>query len=156
MKTYTFHSTLPPEKVRARLMVHERKKLEVINDGAISVQFLKDGSFYLLCTSTKFFRNRRFSYPFHGTVEREGEGSRIQGTFGIPVKYHLRVLAVFMIAIVLAETVLGFWESPGFALKSLCISAIFIFFCLRLQNMSGDKNQKYPTIRFIEHHLLRP
>ena len=156
MRTYTFHSELPPEMVRARLKAHEQKRLEVINDGAVSVQFLKDGSFCLLCTSTKFFRNRRFSYPFYGTVEKEEGGSRIQGTFGIPVKYHLRVLAVLMVLITLAETLLGFWETPGFALKSLLISAIFIFFCLRLQNMHGDKEQKYPTLRFIENHLLHP
>lgn len=156
MRTYTFHSELPPEMVRARLKAHEQKRLEVINDGAVSVRFLKDGSFYLLCTGTKFFRNRRFSYPFHATVETEGEGSRIQGTFGIPVKYHLQILAIFMIVILLSETLLGFWESPGFAVKSLCVSAVFIFFCLRLQNMMGDKNQKYPTITFIENHLLHP
>lgn len=44
-KQYEFHSELPPERVRVRLSVYERR-LNALDDSATSVQFIEENLLY--------------------------------------------------------------------------------------------------------------
>lgn len=154
MKTYQFHSALPPQRVTARLKRYEGR-VNGLDDGATSVEFLKDGSFYLLQTPSNFLRNRRAAYPFHGTIEAEETGSRITGQFGLRKKARRFSVGLLMVLIFLLELCFGFWETPGLAILFLILSATFFSLCITLESRIGSSGQRRETLRFIEEHLLQ-
>lgn len=154
MKTYEFHSALPPERVIARLQ-HDERRVNGLDDGETSVQFLKDGSFYLLRTPADLLRIRRSAYPFHGTVEAEGTGSRITGRFGLMTKARRFSFVLLTVLAFLLELCFDFWETPELAILCLILAAAFFYLCITLESRIGSSGQRRETLRFIEEHLLQ-
>jgi hypothetical protein len=161
MKEYTFHSDLPPEQVRARLMLYG-PKLDLLTEHRTSVKFLKDGGFYLVCTEG--LPNRPV-YPFCGRIESEESGSRIVGGFRMRKGDQVMQICFFGFAWLISIYLFLFGMDPSVELaKKLSAASIWFpgltiwtglgFSFFHHAGKNNNQALKQATLRFIEEHLL--
>ena len=163
MRTYEFHSELPPERVIARLRVLEGKP-DWLTEHHTSVQFLPDGRFYLL--RTMGFGSVRPFYGFCGRVEPDGSGSRITGRFQPPKRRRAVMGGFFAIAWIASILLILFGMDPSvtragkLALSLVWFPALALWTGLGfgldwLIGTCGFQEHKAETLRVIETTLLR-
>lgn len=164
MKTYTFHSTLPPDRVHWRLTRYQKGKADPLRDGVSSVEVLSPTQFCIVYIGFAGLVPSARMYPstkarasahtaFYGTIEPEGEGSRITGHFAAPRsdKRTFIITAVVLYGI-------GVAASGGMLLdpRLLAVFAVLFLLFYLTDNLILNQGQKKQIIHFIEKHLLRP
>lgn len=164
MKTYTFHSTLPPDRIHWRLTRYQKGKVDPLRDGVSSVEVLSPTQFCIVyigfaglapsITTRPSTKARASAHTaFYGTIESEGEGSRITGHFAVPRsdKRTFIITAVVLYGI-------GVAVSGGALLDPRLLAAFAVLFLLffATDNLILNQGQKKQIIAFIEHHLLHP
>lgn len=163
MKTYTFHSTLPPDRIHWRLTRYQKGKADPGRDGVSRVELLSSTEFCLICmgragvTSNSVRTGTSGWAPahtaFYGKIVPEGEGSRITGHFAVPRsdKRTFIITAVVLYGIGVAAT-------GGALLDPRLLAAFAVLFLLFYitDNLILNTGQKKQIIAFIENHLLHP
>lgn len=152
MKTYEFHSVLPPEAVFERLLAHAVavKYLGMRRTHMVAERFLyqRDGErFWLSYTGVMPMTG---FIPFSGAVRAEGVGSVITGGFSV-WRALWRLLIGMACVIFLAELLLRFplW----FALLGAALGFAWLLFAMWLMQGFFGKRRK-AIVSFIEENLL--
>ena len=150
MKQYEFYSELPPEAVLERIAACSRpmKWGWQAEENQVFAKVLPDRRFYLAKTGG-FLQFR--PWPFAGSVEPRGTGSRIVGGFSLNAGARRLILGMSMFSFLLVLAVTG---APGLALAAAMLYGGILCGVMRL-GMAMARPSRRETLRFIEDHLLQ-
>lgn len=145
MKTYEFHSALPPEEVFARLGLRAKENLDPFAGKELFQYHRKEERFWLSYTGK--IPITRGDLPFRGNVAAEGGGSLITGTFA-PDPRGARVLSALCFVFMLL------FRSPlWFAVFGAVLGFVWLYLVERLIQLLFLKRHK-SVLKFIEDNLL--
>lgn len=153
MKRYEWYSELPPEKVRARLLVRAKPWKSVwdaYDEHRLLVKFLPDGRFYLLQTGGMW--SLRPHLPFVGRITPWEAGSLIAGDFTMSKGGWVQHGVMGGIALVAALAV----GIPIFtALLAVLAFEAMGYGLIRVAAGDATHPQSRKTLDFIKGELLR-
>lgn len=154
MKRNEFHSSLPPEKVFARLDAGAKQVNKSAWNGSAYMQkkrffFYRNGDCFRL-TYTGTMPMNGF-IPFSGEVRAEGTGSVITGGFSV-LRTWWKLFAVLSGIVFVVALLMG--ASPGFALFGSVLALLWFPFSMWLIQKAFRGRQK-AVLKFIEDNLLK-